>query len=89
MLALTPQQQYGEVEDGWRIFTDVKRGDELLYIKDKNGVVIQVQRPTKRKKDKGISNIDGVDVDYTITIKTDISDMFDEFYDIAKSIYER
>lgn len=81
-------EQYGEVEDGWRIFTDVKRGDELLYIKDKNGVIIKVQRPVNRKKDNGISNIDEVDVDYTITITTDISDMFDDFYEIAKNIYD-
>lgn len=81
-------EQYGEVEDGWRIFTDVKRGDELLYIKDKNGVIIKVQRPINRKKDNGISNIDDVDVDYTVTITTDISDMFDDFYEIAKDIYD-
>jgi hypothetical protein len=81
-------EQYGEVEDGWRIFTDVKIGDELLYIKDKNGVIIEVNRPVNRKKDNGISNIKGVNVDYNITIMTDISEMFEDLYKIAKDIYE-
>ena len=81
-------EQYGEVDDGWRIFTDVKLGDELLYIKDKNGVIIEVSRPVNRKKDNGISNIEGIEVDYTITIMTDISDMFEDLYKIAKDIYE-
>jgi hypothetical protein len=85
---LRQNEQYGEVEDGWRIFTDVKLGDELLYIKDKNGVVIEVNRPVNRKNDNGISNIEGVDVDYTITIMTDISEMFEDLYKIAKDIYE-
>jgi hypothetical protein len=82
-------EQYGEIEDGWRIFTDVKRGDELLYIKDKNGLIIKVQRPINRKKDNGILNIDNVEVDYTLTITTDISDMFEELYNIAKDIYDK
>lgn len=85
---LRQNEQYGEVEDGWRIFTDVKLGDELLYIKDKNGVIIEVNRPDNRKKDAGISNIEGVDVDHTITIMTDISEMFEDLYKIAKDIYE-
>jgi hypothetical protein len=81
-------EQYGEVSDGWRIFTDVKVADELLYIKDKNGVIIKVQRPVNRKKDAGISNVEDMNVDYTITITTDISDMFEDLYKIAKDIYE-
>jgi hypothetical protein len=85
---LRQNEQYGEVEDGWRIFTDVKVADELLYIKDKNGVIIKVQRPVNRKKDAGISNVEDMNVDYTITITTDISDMFEDLYKIAKDIYE-
>ena len=67
---------------------DVKVADELLYIKDKNGVIIKVQRPVNRKKDAGISNVEDMNVDYTITITTDISDMFEDLYKIAKDIYE-
>ena len=81
-------EQYGEVSDGWRIFPDVKVVDELLYIKDKGGVIIKVQRPVNRKRDAGISNVENIDVDYTITITTDISDMFEDLYKIAKDIYE-
>lgn len=82
-------EQYGEVEDGWRIFSDVKIGDELLYIREKEGIVIKVQRPTHKKKNNGITNIEDASVDYNVVINSDISEMFDELYKIAKEIYER
>ena len=83
------KDQYGEVDGGWRIFTDAKRADELLYIMDNGGTIIKVQRQVNRKKDNGISNIEGVDADYTVTITTDIEDMFEDIYNIAKDIYDK
>lgn len=74
---------------GWRIFSDVKTGDEFLYISEKNGILIRVQRPSNKKKNKGITNIESEHADYEIVIETDITDLFEEIYKIAKDIYER
>lgn len=84
------KDKYGEVDTGWRIFSDVKLGDEYQYIKTNDGVVINVQRPSNKKKERGINNIEQSDVwDYNVFIESDVSEMFDELYKIAKDIYER
>lgn len=84
--------KFGEVEDGWRVFSDVKTKDEVDYIKEKNGILIRTLNSKTRKSDKGIRNIDSEDyrnLDYTIVTEGKLIDLFDSIYNISKEIYDK
>lgn len=74
---------------GWRLFSDVKTIDELNYIKEKNGIIVRTKRPSKRKHNSGITNIEKCDYDYSISTEGELIDLFQNIYDIAKNIYEK
>ena len=85
-------EKWGDPTGEWKIFSDVKTKDEIKYIKDKNGILIETVRLTKKKKNKGISNIDEScenDVDYVIITEGDLKDLFEKIYKIAFEIYEK
>lgn len=84
-------EKFGEIDDGWRVFSDVKTKDEINYIKEKHGVIIRTIRPSNRKSNKGIRNIETSDydkIDYTITTEGRLIDLFEDIYKIAFEIYE-
>ena len=60
--------KWNEPEAGWRLFSDVKTKDEIKYIRDKNGTLIRTKKPSNKKSNKGITDIDqnSCDVDYII-----------------------
>jgi hypothetical protein len=79
-----------DTTQGWKIFSDVKTKDEIKYIKDNDGILIETVRLTKKKKNNGISNIDETcDVDYIIITEGDLRSLFDKMYNIATDIYEK
>ena len=76
--------------EGWKIFSDVKTKDEIKYIKDNDGILIETVRLTKKKKNNGISNIDETcNADYIIITEGDLQNLFDKLYNIATEIYEK
>lgn len=84
--------KFGEVEDGWRVFSDVKTTDEYNYIKEKDGIIIRTLNGKNRKSDKGIRNIgfkDYKNLDYTVVTEGKLIDLFDTIYNISKEIYEK
>lgn len=88
MLNLT-KEKYGELEDGWRIFADVKFDFELQYIKDNNGFVISTKRPSKKKKATKVSNNIDASMDYTVNTEGELETLFEPIYEIAKDIYDK
>lgn len=79
-----------DTTQGWKIFSDVKTKDEIKYIKDNEGILIETVRLTKKKKNNGISNIDETcTVDYIIITEGDLGNLFDKMYNIATDIYEK
>ena len=83
------REKYGELEDGWRIFADVKFDFELQYIKDNNGIVIGTKRPSKKKKTTKVSNKIDASMDYTINTEGELETLFEPIYEIAKDIYDK
>ena len=83
-------EKWTEPEAGWRLFSDVKTKDEIQYIRDKQGVLIRTARDSKKKCNKGITNIDSTtcDADYIINTEGKLIDLFDPVYNIAASIYD-
>ena len=67
--------------------------DYLLTVQFETGDTVsfpfQTCFPSNKKKNKGITNIESEHADYEIVIETDITDLFEEIYKIAKDIYER
>ena len=65
---------YYNVGTVYKIFRDIKAPSELTYVKDHNGIIIEVERPAFKKSDKGVESLDGDERrDYKLTIKEDIS----------------
>lgn len=85
---LTNDSKYGEVENGYKIFSDVKLKDEINYIKDKGGVLIKTIRPSHKKSNKGITNIEDVDSNYTVNTEGELIDLFEMVYNLSKEIYD-
>lgn len=79
--------KWNEPDRGWRLFSDVKTNDEIQYIKDKSGVLIKTTRPSNKKHNTGITNIDKCNADYEINTEGELLDMFDSIYCIAQQIY--
>ena len=83
-------ETWKDTTQGWKIFSDVKTKDEIKYIKDNEGILIETVRLTKKKKNNGISNIDETcDVDYIIITEGELRNLFDKLYNIATDIYEK
>lgn len=80
--------KYGEIDEGWRIFSDVKLVDELNYIKKNNGIIIKVIRPSNRKASTRLSNTD-FEADYLLETEGNLEGLFEPIYNIAKDIYEK
>ena len=80
--------KYGEIDEGWRIFSDVKLVDELNYIKKNNGIIIKVIRPSNRKASTRLSNTD-FEADYLLETEGNLESLFEPIYNIAKDIYEK
>lgn len=80
-------EKWNEPDRGWRLFSDVKTKDEIQYIKDKSGVLIKTKRPSNRKHNTGITNIDKCNADYEINTEGELLDMFDAIYNMAHQIY--
>lgn len=75
--------------DQYVIFTDIKAPSEVTYIKEKDGVIIKVDRPKNKKKNKGIDSLENDDrFDYNIVIE-DLFKLKDEIYNIACKIIIR
>ena len=78
-----------DTTDKYIIFTDLKAPTEVTYIKDRQGVIIRVQRPKNKKKDKGVDSLDkDIRVDYDINIDN-IYNLQEEIYNIAKSVINK
>ena len=69
-----------------RIYSDVKSASEAQYIRDREGIIIGVERPGHRKKDTQLSFDNGMKDDYKIKIGPNLEDLADPILDIALKI---
>lgn len=74
-------------DDGsYRIFSDVKSPSEAKYIREKEGIIINVERPGHRKKDTQLTFDKDIKDDYKIKIGSNLEDLADPIMDIAKHL---
>ena len=66
-----------------RIYSDVKSTSEAQYIKDKEGIIIGVERPGHRKKDTQLSFDNGMKDDFKIKIGSNLESLADPILDIS------
>lgn len=72
----------------YKIFTDAKFPSEITYIKDNNGVVVKVNRPSHKKKGKDrLKNDDRYD--YEVNIEESLVDLANPIFDIALDIINK
>lgn len=74
-------------DDCYKVYTDVKTPSEVTYIKDKNGIIIKVVRPSHKKGDKGFDKLSNDNrYDYTVKVNGNLYELKDEILNIAKQI---
>lgn len=81
------KEKYGEIDLGWRIFSDVKLIDEAKYIKSNNGFIIKVTRPSNRKVSTKLSFSADMEADYMLETEGSLEELFNKIFNIAKDIY--
>lgn len=74
----------------YKIFIDLKTPAEVTYIKQKEGIIVNVERPSNKKGKSGLERL-GRDnrIDYNIVVDGDLYDLKNDIINIAKSINNR
>lgn len=73
-------------KSGYKIFRDIKARSEISYIKEHNGIVIKISRPSY-KKNGGMNLLRGDSrYDYEIINEGDLHDLGDVIYRVAINI---
>lgn len=73
-------------ESDWKIFSDVKSVSEVRYLREMNGVIIDVERPGHKKKDTLLSLKELGKGDYKVKIRENLEDLSKDILSIAKII---
>ena len=73
----------------YKIFTDIKTPSEVTYVLDQGGCIVNLSRPSNRKKAKFENLTKDGRVDYTIYIGGDLYEIKNQILEIAKQIIER
>ena len=77
---------YGS-EKAFKIFMDLKTPAEATYIKQHNGVIINVIRPGNKKGQSGLERLGRDDrIDYNVVVKGDLYSTIDQIKEIAINI---
>lgn len=74
----------------YKIFIDLKTPAEVTYIKQKDGVIVNVNRPSNKKGKSGLERL-GRDnrIDYNIEVNGDLYGLKNDIINISKNIIER
>lgn len=72
-------------ENAYKIFMDIKFPSEVTYIKDHNGIIINVTRPGHRKRGSDKLSQD-IRIDYEVVIGKNLYDLSEIIYNIAEEI---
>jgi len=72
----------------YKIFTDVKFPTEVSYIKEKEGYIVKINRPTNIKEDSELSGALSNDkrIDFEITVKEDLNEIKEDIESITINI---
>jgi hypothetical protein len=85
-------EQYDEFYStgmNYKVFIDLKTPAEATYIKQANGFIINVIRPTNKKGQSGLERLNSRyndKIDYNITVEGDLYSIKDKIREIAKDI---
>jgi hypothetical protein len=73
----------------YKIFIDLKTPAEVTYIKQNEGIIVNVNRPSNKKGKSGLERL-GRDnrIDYNIEVKSNLYELKDEIINISKNIIE-
>ena len=79
--------RYLDSGNSYKIFIDLKTPAEATYIKQNNGIIVNVERPTNKKGKSGLERLGGDDrIDYNIVITGDLYSTKKEIVKIAQDI---
>jgi hypothetical protein len=79
--------RYLDNGDSYKIFMDLKTPAEATYIKQNNGIIVNVERPTNKKGKSGLERLGGDDrIDYNIVINGDLYSTKVDIVNLAQDI---
>lgn len=85
-------EQYDEFYStgiNYKVFIDLKTPAEATYIKQANGFIVNVNRPSHKKGQSGLERLNSRyndKIDYNITVEGDLYSIKDQIREIAKDI---
>ena len=83
---ILPEDYYND----YKIYFDVKTPSEVSFIKNKEGLIININRPLNRKESKDLNKLSkDTRIDYNIEIKGSLKDLKNQIVDICKDIYSK
>ena len=79
--------RYLDNGDSYKIFMDLKTPAEATYIKQNNGIIVNVERPKNKKGKSGLERLGGDDrIDYDILINGDLYSTKADIVNLAQDI---
>ena len=83
---ILPEDYYND----YKIYFDVKTPTEVSYIRNKEGLIININRSLNKKESKDLNKLSKDNrIDYNIEIKGSLKDLKNQIIDICKDIYSK
>ena len=83
---ILPEDYYND----YKIYFDVKTPAEVSYIRNKEGLIININRSLNKKESKDLNKLSKDNrIDYNIEIKGSLKDLKNQIIDICKDIYSK
>lgn len=83
---ILPEDCYND----YKIYFDVKTPAEVSYIKNKGGLIININRSLNKKESKDLNKLSkDIRIDYNIEIKGSLKDLKKSLIDICQDIYHK
>lgn len=82
--------RYLDNGNSFKIYTDLKTPAEATYIKQNNGIIVNVVRPSNRRGQSGLDKLGKDDrIDYTVTVNGDLYSTKSRIIEISNDIINR
>lgn len=82
--------RYLDTGNSYKIFIDLKTPAEATYIKQNNGIIVNVERPANKKGRSGLERLGGDSrIDYNIVVNGDLYSTKEDIVKIARDIVKK
>lgn len=80
---------FDDDQNNFKIFSDIKASSEITFLKEHNGIIINVSRPNNKKKGGMNLLVGDSRYDFSMTIDCELEDLWNEVYVLATQIINK